>query len=162
MFRRKEEVVVLTVAEQIAQAKSQLEELEGAQSLVDQVVDLTDTVERLKKDKANADRKLDYSKELADNLNLEILALKNEHKMATEDLAHMIKMKSERAALEQDKFKAAQEKKFATDLAEATKSHQNALTDILKSQIEKGDALVERIIARLPDASIAIKHKTKD
>jgi len=99
----------------------------------------------------------DKVKEELYTLKDEIRDLKQEHKVAEEDIKHMLKMHEDRKDLEIAKIRQEEEAKTATEVAKVKDEYQDKQIAFLRESISSGDERFEKILERLPDVNARLK-----
>jgi hypothetical protein len=164
IFGRVEEVEVVEVKDtldtRIIQQERYLEDLKAQLSTFDQTVLLQKKIEDQETAIAILERDAQVTKDSAqdslDRLKDEIADLKrgkanleNEHKMAEEDVKHLMKIHTESVQLEKEKFVVSTRKETDQELAKLRSEHQAELTAMLQAQLKSGDARFVEILSVL-------------
>lgn len=82
-----------------------------------------------------------------------------EKKMSDEDIAHMVKMSEEVAALEKQKYVVQIEGEKSEAILKVKDEYRDKLEEFLKTQIKDGKDAYEKILSRLPDVNVKLSGK---
>ena len=89
----------------------------------------------------------------------ELSDLKQERKVADEDIRHMVKLKEERMDLDFEKRVVVIEKDQAAAIAAVKDMYQDKQLAALENQIERTEVIQKEILDRLPNIAVKINGK---
>lgn len=162
IFSKKEEEVRLSdpLEVQIDNQEEYLAELKAQATALDQTVRLQKQIETLEraaevlkveneKETEVISKALATLKDEIEQLKREKATLDNEHKIAEEDVKHLMKIHEESVAVEKQKFELDLTKKSDEKIAKIKDEHQEELKKMLTDQLTAGDGRFEQILAIL-------------
>ena len=89
----------------------------------------------------------------------ELVEVKHQKKVEEEDIKHMVKMKEERTAVENEKKLLEMEREKDRVIAEAKDAFRDKLEVFLTTQVKDTKEMYTEILGRLPDVSMRITEK---
>lgn len=92
-----------------------------------------------------------------EKLTLQVSELKHEYKLADEDVRHMVRIKEEQLAVEQEKKVVELERKTQEEIANAKDQYRDKLEMHLNEQIKNIRGMYDEILKRLPDVNVRLK-----
>ena len=125
----------------------------GNKKLQQERDELVKEVSDLKTNLGERDRLRDQVRTLKD----EIAGLKAQKKIETEDIKHMVRMKEERAEVENDKKRLEMEREKDSAIADVKDDYRNKMEDRLELEVRNMKEMYGQILARLPDISAKVK-----
>ncbi len=89
----------------------------------------------------------------------EVEDLKLKKKIEDEDIRHMIKMKEEKLALEQQKKDVDREAKYQEQLAQVKDGYRDKVEEQLETRIKDMGQMYSEILDRLPNVNVKLQGK---
>jgi len=83
--------------------------------------------------------------------------LKLKKKMDEEDIKHMVRIKEERAAVEQDRAKVRMEGEKQEAIAKVRDEYRLKTEEYLNTQIKRMETMYADLLKQLPDINVALK-----
>lgn len=94
-----------------------------------------------------------------EGLEKKLRGLEHDHKLADEDIKHMVKIKEEQLEIENDKKAIQLERQFQTDAAKVKDQYRDKMEDQLAHQAENLRGMYDEILKRLPDINVELQGK---
>lgn len=105
------------------------------------------------------ERTIEELKDEKDSLNRELASLKNDKKIAEEDIKHMVKMKEEKNALEFERKVLDNERVKEAAIAKVKDEYRDKLEKRLELEVTNIKEMYGQILERLPNVSMRIKEE---
>ncbi len=94
-----------------------------------------------------------------EKLEKKLRGLEHDHKLADEDIKHMVKIKEEQLALEHDKKVLELERAKQEDVATVKDNYRDKMEKHLVTQADNVRGMYDEILKRLPDINVELKGK---
>lgn len=92
-------------------------------------------------------------------LKKEVEDLKIARKIADEDIKHMVRIKEEKMAVEQERKELERDRKKASEVETIRNEYRDKIERGLEEQIKNMRGMYDAILARLPDVNVALSGK---
>ena len=96
----------------------------------------------------------DTSRELIYKLKEEIADLKIEKKVTEEDIKHMVRLREERIAVENEREALKRDREKETAIAKIKDDYRNKMEQRLQTEVERIKEMYSEILQRLPKVSV--------
>ena len=94
-----------------------------------------------------------------DRLQENIRREKLEHKIVTEDIKHMTRLKEERLEVETDKIRQKLEREKDQEISKIKQEYFDKVERMKTEEIKRLHTMYEQVLARLPDIGVALEGK---
>ena len=115
--------------------------------------ELLEEISELKGNTVERDKLREQVRELKDD----IASLKSKKKIEEEDIKHMVRLKEERMAVENQKKELEMERKKDTAIAEVKDQYRDKLEGRLEKEVTNMKEMYGQILERLPNISAKVK-----
>ena len=88
-----------------------------------------------------------------ENLTIEVAELKHRHKLESEDIEHMVRIKEERMEVEFERKTLQQQRDADAKIEEIKSDYTRKLHDRLESEVERIQEMYAEVLARLPNVT---------
>ena len=108
-------------------------------------------------DLAKLEKQRDELKEQVEDLTLQVTTLKHEHKLADEDVKHMVRIREEQLDVEYDKKVVELERKTQEEIAKVKDEYRDKLEKRLQAEVDNIKEMYAQILERLPNVTAKLR-----
>ena len=108
-------------------------------------------------DVAALEQQRDDLKQQVEDLTLQVTTLKHEHKLADEDVKHMVRIREEQLDVEYDKKVVELERKTQEEIAKVKDEYRDKLEKRLQTEVDNIKEMYAQILERLPNVTARLK-----